>query len=125
MKKVVVFVSWYKAETISNMLKLCSRRKHKKRLSEEEVLPGMEKGAQKQEIQIMNVGRRLVRKNFLFGQRIQLAASTKQAGGANGKGRDEAAAAENGERSDKENLIKKEEWTLRTDGGSRSCGGRL
>ena len=46
-KKVVVFVSWYKAETISNMFKLCSRRKQKKRLSEVEVLPWNGEGCAK------------------------------------------------------------------------------
>ena len=52
----------------------------------------MEKGAQKQELQNKNVGRRLLGKIFLFVSRIQLAASTKQAGGVNGRRREEAAA---------------------------------
>ena len=40
---------------------------------------GMEKGAQKQEIQNKKVVRGLVGKNFLFVQRIQLAVFAKQA----------------------------------------------
>ena len=52
----------------------------------------MEKGARKQEIQKKNVMRRLLSKNFLPVQRIQLAASAKEAGRADGRGRDEAAA---------------------------------
>ena len=59
----------------------------KKRLSEvERCSPGMEKGAQKQEIQNKKVERRLLGKNLLFVLRIQLAASVKHAGGANGRG---------------------------------------
>ena len=68
----------------------------------------MEKGARKQEIQKKNVMRRLLSKNFLPVQRIQLAASAKEAGRADGRGRDEAAAKNgNHERSDKENQIKR------------------
>ena len=52
----------------------------------------MEEGAQKQEIQNKKVMRKLLGKNFLLVQRIQLAASAKQAGGANGRRRDNAAA---------------------------------
>ena len=57
----------------------------------------MEEGTRKQEIQIKKVERRLLDKNFLFVQRIQLAASAKQ------------AAAKSGyhERSNKENQIKR------------------
>ena len=54
------------------------------------------------------VMRRLLGKNFLFVQRIQLPASAKQAGGVNGRGRDEAAAKNDDyERSDEENQIKR------------------
>ena len=74
----------------------------------------MEEGAQKQEIQNKKVQRGLLGKNFLFVQRIQLAASAVQAGGVNG----DAAAAKNDdhERSDKENQDQKEEWTLKAGG---------
>ena len=70
------------------------------------------------------VGRRLSGTNFLFVQRIQTAASAKQAGGANGRGRDEAAA-KNGDhaRSEKENQIKRKDPT--TVGVSRSCLRRI
>ena len=51
----------------------------------------MEKGAQKQEIQNKKMVRGLLGKNFLFVQRIQFAASAKQAGRVDGRGRDEAA----------------------------------
>ena len=44
----------------------------------------MEKGAQKQEIQNKNVVKRLLSKNFLPVQRIQLEASAKEAGRADG-----------------------------------------
>ena len=65
---------------------------------------------------------RLLGKNFLVVQRIQLAASAKQAGGVNGRRRDEAAA-KNGdhERSDKENQVKREKLTLKADGGFLNC----
>ena len=64
----------------------------------------MEESAQKQEIQNKKVARRLLGKNFLLVQRIQLTASANQAGEVNRRRGDEAAA-ENGyyERSDKEN----------------------
>ena len=79
---------------------------------------GVEPGAQKQEIQNKKVERRLLGKNLRFVQRVQLAATAKQAGGVKGRRRDEAAAKnEDYETSDKENLIKKQEWTLKTDGG--------
>ena len=67
---------------------------------------GKEKGAQKQEIQSKKVVRRLLGKKFLFVWRIQLAPSAEQAGGVNGRGRDEAAA-KNGdyERSDKDSEL--------------------
>ena len=51
----------------------------------------MEGGAQKQQIQNKKVVRRLPGKNFLFVQRVQLAATAEQAGGAGGSRRDEAA----------------------------------
>ena len=83
------------------------QKKAKERHAEVE-LPRMEEGAQKQEIQNKKVERRLLGKNFLFVQRVQLAAPAKQAGEVNGRRRDEAAAT-NGdyERSNKENQIKR------------------
>ena len=53
---------------------------------------GVEACAQKQEIQNEKVERRPLGKNLRFVQRVQPAASAKQAGGVNKKGRDEAAA---------------------------------
>ena len=78
--------------------------------------------AQKQEIQNKKVVRRLLGQNLRFVWRIQLAASAEQAEGANGRGRDEAAA-KNGdyERSNMEKSNQKEEWMLRTDGASWNC----
>ena len=57
---------------------------------------------------IRKVERRLLAKSLRFVQRVQLAASAEQAGGVNGRRRDEAAA-KNGyhERSHKENQIKR------------------
>ena len=58
----------------------------------------MEEGAQKQEIQKIRKWR---------DYRTQLAASAKQAGGGNGRGRDDAAAKNDDfEGSDKENKVK-------------------
>ena len=60
------------------------------------------------EIQNKKVERRLLGKNFLLVQRMQLAASAKQAGGVNGRRRDNAEAKnEDYERSDKENQVKR------------------
>ena len=69
---------------------------------------GVEAWAQKQEIQNKKVVRRLLGKYLRLVLRVQLAASAKQAGGVNGRRRDEAAA-KNGdyERSCKENQIKR------------------
>ena len=68
----------------------------------------MEEGAQKQQIQNKKVVRRLLGKNFLLVQRIQLAASAKRAGGVSGRGGYEAAAKDGDhERSEKENQIKR------------------
>ena len=67
----------------------------------------MEEGEQKQEILNEKVVRRLRSENFLFVWRIQLAASAKQAGGVNGRRRDEAAAMNGSHgRSDEEDQIK-------------------
>ena len=62
----------------------------------------------KQEIQNQKVERRLLGKNLRFVQRVQLAASAKQAGGVNGSRRDEAAV-KNGdyEGIDEEKQIKR------------------
>ena len=68
----------------------------------------MEAGAQKQEIQNKKVVRRLLGKNLRLVQRVQLAATAKQAGGFGGRRRDEAAAKnEDYEGFDKENQIKR------------------
>ena len=53
-------------------------------------------------------GQRLLGKNLCLVQRVQLAANTKQTGGAGGSGRDEAATEnEDCEGSDEEDQIKK------------------
>ena len=64
---------------------------------------GMEKSAKKQETQNKEVERRLLGETFLLVQRIQFAATAKQARGANRRGGYEAAAKDgHHERSDKE-----------------------
>ena len=61
-----------------------------------------------QEILNKKVAKRLLGKNLRFVQRVQLAATAKQAGGVGGRRRDEPAAKkEYYEGSDKENQIKK------------------
>ena len=66
----------------------------------------MEACAKKQEVQNTKVV--LLGKNLRFVQRVQPAASAKQAGGDNGRRRDEAAAKNGGyERFDEVNQIKR------------------
>ena len=68
---------------------------------------GMEACAKKQEVQDAQMGRKLLGKNLRLVQLIQLAASAKQAGGVNGRRRDEAAAKnEEYEAFDEENRSK-------------------
>ena len=69
----------------------------------------MEDGAQKQVVQNKKkMERRVLGKNLRFIQRVQLAADAKQAGGVNGRRRDEAVAKdENYEGFDAENQIKR------------------
>ena len=76
----------------------------------------MEAGAQKQKVQDTKVRRRLLGKNLRFVQRVQLAATAKQAGGFVGRRRDEAAAKnEDYEGCDEEHQM------LTADGGLLSC----
>ena len=84
---------------------------------------GVETGAQKQEMQNKKEERRLLGKNLRLVQRISFAASAKQAGRVNGRRTGEAAAKnEDYEGFDEEDQIKrKKEWTLKTDGGLLSC----
>ena len=66
----------------------------------------MEACAKKQKVQNTKVG--LLGKNLRFVQRVQPAASAKQAGGVNGRRRDEAAAENGGyERFDEVNQMKR------------------
>ena len=82
----------------------------------------MEAGAQKQEVKNKKVERRLLSKSLRLVHRVQPATTAKEAGGVGGRRRDEAAEKnEYYEGSNKENQIKKEEWTLRADGGLLSC----
>ena len=69
----------------------------------------MEAGAQKQEVHNEKVEIRLLGNNLRFVQRIQLAATAKQAGGVGGRRRRVEAAAKNEdyEGSDNENQIKR------------------
>ena len=79
----------------------------KERRLEAEAPAGVEIGAQKQEILNKEVECRLLGKNLCFFQRVQLAATGKQAG-VDGRRIDEAAAKnEDYEGSDKENQIKR------------------
>ena len=68
----------------------------------------MEEGAQKQKIQTKKVEPKIAGQEFVLVERVQLAASAMQAGGVNGRRRDEAAAKNDDyEKSDKENIVQR------------------